>query len=351
VELFQRLVPAVPLVSATGGLPGAGPLATGSGFLVEKGGKMLVITNLHVIFQAGEWVGITFYRANSSVRLLSTNARTADCLAHQTVDLAAIPLNEGPEDLRPKGIRPLPLAPEDLELKQGQETFAVGHPGGGVFTATATKGMISGLERRIPETEGSFIQIQANINPGNSGGPLVDSRGRVLGVITWKYVAGEGISGALYARYVRELLAGTSVPFLKKREEVLGPVMAQWRSDQKRLAATERALQALGLTGLGDGRDLLGIVLCPAQETAFPFELAAGRSYGIWVLTFDVETNTLAELERIEFESDGGARFEAKPIPAGSLYLVTAEQAIRSKVRLRNSGARLLQVALIVLVK
>jgi len=215
---------------------------------------MIVITNLHVIFQAGDWVGITFYKPNTNVRLLYTNTNTANCLAHKTVDLAAIPLNEGPEDLRPKGIRPLPLAPADVELKQGQEIFAVGHAGEGLFTATPTKGMISGLERRLPDTEGSFIQIEANINPGNSGGPLVDPRGRVLGVIRWKYVAGQGVSGALYSRYIRELLAGTSVPFIKKREEMLGPVMAQWPSDKKRLAETEGALQALGLRGLSDGR-------------------------------------------------------------------------------------------------
>jgi len=92
-------------------------------------------------------------------------------------------------------------------------------------------------------------------------------------------------------------------------------------------------------------------VLLPTHETTLPLELPSGRSYGIWVLTFDVETKTLAELGGIELRCGAGARFEVKPVPAGSLHLAKAEEAIRCQVRLRNPSARPLQVALFVLAK
>src|SRR4029453_5794998 len=60
----------------------------------------------------------------------------------------------------------------------------IGYPLG--LDRTATAGIISGLGREIRAPNGfsidKVIQTDAPINPGNSGGPLVDARGRVIGV-------------------------------------------------------------------------------------------------------------------------------------------------------------------------
>ena len=73
--------------------------------------------------------------------------------------------------------------------------LAIGNPFG--LDPTLTTGVISALGREIESIAGTriedVIQTDASINPGNSGGPLLDSRGRVIGINTAIY----STSGAL----------------------------------------------------------------------------------------------------------------------------------------------------------
>ena len=80
---------------------------------------------------------------------------------------------------------PLPIGTSD-DLKVGQKVFAIGNPFG--LDWTLTTGIVSALDRELPNDEGGvireLIQTDAAINPGNSGGPLIDSAGRLIGVNT-----------------------------------------------------------------------------------------------------------------------------------------------------------------------
>jgi S1-C subfamily serine protease len=80
-------------------------------------------------------------------------------------------------------VRPLPLGRSN-HLVVGDPVIAIGNPFG--LERTATTGIISALKRIISAPNDfeiqNVIQTDAAINQGNSGGPLLDARGRVIGI-------------------------------------------------------------------------------------------------------------------------------------------------------------------------
>jgi putative serine protease PepD len=87
---------------------------------------------------------------------------------------------------------------------------------------------VSGLGREIQSPNGfsidEVIQTDAAINPGNSGGPLVDGRGRVVGVNSQIATAGAGgnvgVGFAVPANTVREV-----VPRLARGQTIERPYL------------------------------------------------------------------------------------------------------------------------------
>ena len=86
-------------------------------------------------------------------------------------------------------------------IKTGDEVVAIGHPNGLSFTMT--QGIVSAVR------EGMLIQSSASINPGNSGGPLIDSRGRIIGVNTFFIKDTQGLKFAFRADYILNRSAWT----------------------------------------------------------------------------------------------------------------------------------------------
>jgi serine protease Do len=149
--------------------PIRGAVATGTGFIIEKSG--LILTNNHVVDRAH----------SVEVRLQDGRRYAAEVVGvDANTDVALL-------RLRDTGGASFPVAElgESRDIEVGEWVIALGNPLGLDFTVTA--GIVSALGRSLgssPSAVQSFIQTDAAINPGNSGGPLVDLRGRVVGINT-----------------------------------------------------------------------------------------------------------------------------------------------------------------------
>ncbi len=173
-NLYQRISPSVVHVATQsqafnffyGTVPQEG---TGSGFVYDTDGH--IVTNNHVIQGADQ------------VTVLLADGESLDATvigSDSYYDLAVLQV-----DMSNNNVAPLQLG-DSSQLEVGQSVAAIGNPFG--LERTLTTGIISALGRQIQTSQGGVIgqaiQTDAAINPGNSGGPLLDMRGRVVGINT-----------------------------------------------------------------------------------------------------------------------------------------------------------------------
>jgi S1-C subfamily serine protease len=141
----------------------------GSGSVIDQEGHIL--TNAHVI-EGAQQIRVTLF-----------NGETFDAQlmgADPVYDTAVLQI-AAPREL----LFPVEYG-NSASLRVGQRVYAIGNPFG--LERTMTTGIISSLNRSLPSRTGrtmkSIIQIDAALNRGNSGGPLLDSRGRLIGMNT-----------------------------------------------------------------------------------------------------------------------------------------------------------------------
>lgn len=164
-EIYENAMPSVVTVECGTG--------QGTGFVYDltapEGYQSVIVTNHHVIEDCT-------FEDGPNVLVYTQDERTPKAVLwnwDEGNDLATIMLAER-----------LPALEDAPEGQIGQQVVAVGSPFG--FSGTITTGIISQIYEDAYQTD-------AAINPGNSGGPLLDMRGRVLGVTTEGY-GSQGLS-------------------------------------------------------------------------------------------------------------------------------------------------------------
>jgi len=159
------------------------PQGTGSGFVWDRKGH--IVTNYHVIGQGNRF----------QVRLGEKDYPAKVIGAAPYKDLAVLEI-EAPAEL----LLPIEVG-RSGNLLVGQQVLAIGNPFG--LDQTLTVGVVSALGRELGSPGGvpirGVIQTDAAINPGNSGGPLLDSRGRLIGVNTAIYSPSGASAGIGFA--------------------------------------------------------------------------------------------------------------------------------------------------------
>lgn len=166
-----------PAVVHIGVLKGNRPASVGSGLVVASDG--LILTNSHVVSGAGAIKVSMADGQKSDARVIGEDPHSDIAVLRTDVHLAAPALSFF----------------DSKAIHKGQLAIAIGNPLG--FEQTVTAGVVSATGRSMRSQTGRLIddviQTDAALNPGNSGGPLVDSRGRVIGINTAVIRGAQGI--------------------------------------------------------------------------------------------------------------------------------------------------------------
>jgi len=171
-------------------------LQIGSGVIIDAQGD--IITNNHIVSGEQNIVAVLYNGNTEQAQLVGTVA--AD-------DLAVV-------RIQPFTNMTVAQVGDSSSLVVGQEVLAIGNPLG--ITQTATRGIVSALNRSVTESTGTTIsnaiQTDAAVNPGNSGGALINLQGELVGIPTLTAVNTEtntvanGVSFAIPSNLVQTVI-------------------------------------------------------------------------------------------------------------------------------------------------
>jgi S1-C subfamily serine protease len=191
---------------------GEGWGGSGSGFVVSADKeRVLIVTNHHVAVKLPPnakpkppTVSVVFNSGTKTEQEFAAAVVGAD-EEHDLAVLRVVGMKDTP--------KPIPYA-DPPKLVETMGVFSFGFPFGqnlslrkGYPAITVGKASVSSL-RNGDDGELAIIQIDGNLNPGNSGGPVVDSKGKLVGVAVARIRDGQGIGLLIPAAEVGRLMGG-----------------------------------------------------------------------------------------------------------------------------------------------
>jgi len=216
IDATKKVNPAVVSIIATRnisdffGNSGSQQTGAGSGFIVTNDG--LILTNKHVVSDTkASYTVFTYDGKNYPAEVVDTDPAN---------DIAVV-------RIKATGLPILDLGDSD-SVQVGQWVIAIGNALG-EFQNTVTVGVISAKDRHITTSDQTgtqseildgLLQTDAAINLGNSGGPLVDLKGRAIGINTVMASSAENIGFAISINPAK-----TALQSIQKNGRIIRPFL------------------------------------------------------------------------------------------------------------------------------
>jgi S1-C subfamily serine protease len=233
-DVARRYLPAVVLITCD---DANGNTLQATGFLISRG---IIVTNYHVVegMVRGQVklaplpgrkqttvpiISILDSDPAEDLALLWINGKTTESnpssssLSPDMAEMLAVskrargqdePTRPNPSSDDPLGIDAfleddsIPrIAAPDEPVSVGETIYVLGNPEG--LVGSISQGIVSGI-RRLGTSQ--LIQITASISPGSSGGPVINTRGRVIGVVTASLTEGQNLNFAIPSESIRKLV-------------------------------------------------------------------------------------------------------------------------------------------------
>ncbi len=273
----------------------------GSGFIISRDGY--VVTNEHVAGESKLVRVVLFDKEEVDAEVVGTDKFT---------DIAVLKLKTQRTDL------PVVDFELDRKLEAGQTVLALGSPHG--LSRSVSKGIVSVTDRYLQDSGtmvspyNTWIQTDAAINPGNSGGPLVNLRGKVVGVNARRLGGADNV--------------GFAIP-VGIAEEVWSDIIEHGRVERSWIGVT---LQEM--VSVTDDADREGVVIGDVDPLSPAFE--AGVRPGDVMLSID------GSVTNARFEEDlPSVRKRLADFPVGeelTLGLMRASQTVSIEVVTEAKG-------------
>ena len=185
VDLLEDSLKSVVLIQART----ENSISTGTGVIISD--KGYIVTNYHVI-EATDTVTVQLYGEDIAIEAEVVGYHADD-------DVAVLKINK-------TGLRAAVFAKSD-DVRYGERVYAIGNPEGAEYAWSIAEGIISSPRRQlmfynsegILEKKMNVVQTDAAVNHGNSGGPILNVRGEIVGIVTFKRTDVEGMGFALPA--------------------------------------------------------------------------------------------------------------------------------------------------------